>query len=155
MSIQGVQIIYYKVKLQSGKKLCNCFVFFAYCLSHQEVFKKQIIKQETFYLSLFVNLKLESEKNYVILFVYISVIGDLLLSFSLIKNVKKMISLERSSSDITAVHLIRLVNALLLLVAHKCMAIFFVPYTNRTEMSEVSLLINYLPIILQGQVCYF
>ncbi|XP_043250987.1 nose resistant to fluoxetine protein 6-like [Colletes gigas] len=62
--------------------------------------------------------------------------GELLLSFSLKRNFKKLVSLERGQNDIATLHGIRAINAIMLLLAHKSMALFFNPYTNRTEMSE-------------------
>lgn len=63
--------------------------------------------------------------------------SELLLSFSLKRNFKKLISLERRQNDIATLHGVRAINALMLLLAHKSMALFFNPYANRTEMSEV------------------
>uniref|UniRef100_A0A240PJW8 Nose resistant-to-fluoxetine protein N-terminal domain-containing protein n=1 Tax=Anopheles atroparvus TaxID=41427 RepID=A0A240PJW8_ANOAO len=57
--------------------------------------------------------------------------------FSLIKNTRSILSLKEERNDIACVHGIRFLNAMLLLIAHKCMALFFNPYVNRTEMSEV------------------
>jgi hypothetical protein len=59
------------------------------------------------------------------------------LAFSLKKNVLKLVSLERGEGDIATVHGIRALNAFMLILAHKSLAIFFNPYTNRTEMTEV------------------
>jgi hypothetical protein len=58
-------------------------------------------------------------------------------AFSLINNTKQLISLKRESSDIKSAHGIRCFNAIMLIISHKCMAIFFNPYMNRTEMSEI------------------
>jgi hypothetical protein len=58
-------------------------------------------------------------------------------AFSLRKNVLALFSLSRSPDDIESVHGIRAISALLLLVAHKSMALFFNPYMNRTTMAEV------------------
>ncbi|XP_021920277.1 O-acyltransferase like protein-like isoform X2 [Zootermopsis nevadensis] len=60
----------------------------------------------------------------------------LVQAFSLRKNAVALFSLSRSTDDIESVHGVRAINALLLLVAHKCMAFFFNPYTNRTVMTE-------------------
>ncbi|XP_031833767.2 nose resistant to fluoxetine protein 6 isoform X1 [Nomia melanderi] len=62
--------------------------------------------------------------------------SELFLSFSLKRNCMKLISLEREKNDIATLHGIRAINALMLLMAHKSMALFFNPYSNRTEMSE-------------------
>lgn len=59
------------------------------------------------------------------------------LAFSLRKNANQLLSTKRSPSDIEVVHGIRFVNAVMLLIAHKCMALMFAPYINRTHMSEV------------------
>lgn len=52
---------------------------------------------------------------------------------------RTLFSTERPKGDIASVHGIRFMNALMLIAAHKSMALFFNPYVNRTEMSEVSL----------------
>ncbi|XP_035739061.1 nose resistant to fluoxetine protein 6-like isoform X2 [Vespa mandarinia] len=62
--------------------------------------------------------------------------SEILLSFSLKRNFQKLISLERIEGDITILHGVRAFNALMLLLAHKSMALFYNPYTNRTGMSE-------------------
>lgn len=61
-------------------------------------------------------------------------------AFSLKKNFKTLFNVTKSQSDIPTLHGIRFLNAILLLFAHKSMALFFNPYVNRTEMSEVSLI---------------
>lgn len=60
-----------------------------------------------------------------------------LVAFSLRKNVLALFSLDRDSSDIQSIHGIRFLNACLLMVSHKSMALFFDPYVNRTQMAEV------------------
>ncbi|XP_026674907.1 nose resistant to fluoxetine protein 6 isoform X2 [Ceratina calcarata] len=62
--------------------------------------------------------------------------SELLLSFSLKRNFKSLVSVERKQNDIATLHGVRAINALMLLLAHKSMALFFNPYMNRTEMSE-------------------
>ncbi|XP_012055335.1 PREDICTED: uncharacterized protein LOC105618403 [Atta cephalotes] len=62
--------------------------------------------------------------------------SELLLSFSLKRNILKLFSLERPQGDIASLHGIRFLNSILLLVSHKSMAVFFIPYVNRTYMSE-------------------
>nr|XP_049463329.1 nose resistant to fluoxetine protein 6 isoform X3 [Anopheles coluzzii]XP_049463331.1 nose resistant to fluoxetine protein 6 isoform X4 [Anopheles coluzzii]XP_049463336.1 nose resistant to fluoxetine protein 6 isoform X6 [Anopheles coluzzii]XP_049463339.1 nose resistant to fluoxetine protein 6 isoform X7 [Anopheles coluzzii] len=57
--------------------------------------------------------------------------------FSLIKNTRSILSFKEERNDIACLHGIRFLNAMLLLIAHKSMALFFNPYINRTEMSEV------------------
>lgn len=64
-----------------------------------------------------------------------------LVAFSLRKNVNALCSLKRDPSDIQSIHGIRFLNALLLVVAHKSMALFFDPYMNRTQMAEVRMYI--------------
>lgn len=59
------------------------------------------------------------------------------LSFSLKKNSSKLFSLDRDVNDIKVAHAIRFLNAIMLLISHKCMAMFFVPYSNRTSMIEM------------------
>ncbi|KAG5878798.1 hypothetical protein JTB14_026062 [Gonioctena quinquepunctata] len=59
-----------------------------------------------------------------------------IMAFSFKENFMNSINLKRSSSDIEAVHGIRCLNAVLLLVSHKSMATFFQPYSNRTEYVE-------------------
>ncbi|XP_057327425.1 nose resistant to fluoxetine protein 6 isoform X1 [Microplitis mediator] len=63
-------------------------------------------------------------------------VNEILLSFSLKRNFRKLISLKRSQDDIATVHGVRAINALMLIVAHKSMAVFFYPYANRTTMAE-------------------
>lgn len=65
---------------------------------------------------------------------------DLMVAFSLWKNTKSLISLERDQSDIGPIHGIRFINAILLVISHKTMAIFFNPHVNRTTMIEVSVI---------------
>lgn len=60
------------------------------------------------------------------------------MAFSLRKNLKSLLSLERPENDIASVHGIRFLNAFMLIAAHKSMALFFNPYINRVEMSEVN-----------------
>lgn len=62
--------------------------------------------------------------------------NEWLTSFSLLRNTKSFISLDRSSGDIKAAHGIRFFNAVMLVLSHKCMAVFFNPYSNRTAMTE-------------------
>ncbi|XP_058064194.1 nose resistant to fluoxetine protein 6 isoform X2 [Anopheles bellator] len=63
--------------------------------------------------------------------------AELLTAFSLIRNVRAVVCLKEERNDIACVHGIRFLNAMLLLIAHKSMALFFNPYVNRTEMSEI------------------
>lgn len=64
-------------------------------------------------------------------------VDELLVSFSLWKNSKALFSLDRSPSDVSTIHGIRFINAALLLISHKSMAVFYNPYINRTKMIEV------------------
>ncbi|XP_039438292.1 nose resistant to fluoxetine protein 6 isoform X1 [Culex pipiens pallens] len=59
-----------------------------------------------------------------------------LTSFSLIRNTRTIFCVKDDPNDVACVHGIRFLNALLLIIAHKSMAMFFNPYTNRTGMSE-------------------
>ncbi|KAI4472344.1 hypothetical protein M0802_016918 [Mischocyttarus mexicanus] len=63
-------------------------------------------------------------------------VSEILLSFSIKRNFNKLISLDIIEDDIASLHGVRAFNALMLLLAHKSMALFFNPYSNRTEMSE-------------------
>lgn len=67
--------------------------------------------------------------------------NEIFLCFSLKRNFFKLISLERAEGDIATLHGVRALNALMLVLAHKSMALFFNPYVNRTDMSEVNILI--------------
>lgn len=60
------------------------------------------------------------------------------MAFSLQRNFRALFSCKRTEEDIASVHGIRFLNAFMLIIAHKAMAVFFIPYVNRTEMSEVS-----------------
>lgn len=77
------------------------------------------------------------------IYLIIFVADELVLAFSLKKNVSSLFSLNQTEDDIKSVHGIRFLNALMLLFAHKSIALFFVPFVNRTEMSEV----NYVDLI--------
>ncbi|CAH1130534.1 unnamed protein product [Ceutorhynchus assimilis] len=57
-------------------------------------------------------------------------------SFSIQKNIKTLVTIKRSSGDIQSIHGIRMLNAILLVLAHKSMALFFMPYVNRTQAVE-------------------
>ena len=59
-------------------------------------------------------------------------------AFSLRKNMSALFSLSRSPDDIESLHGVRAFCVLLLLVAHKAMALLFNPYSNRTTMAEVN-----------------
>ena len=61
-------------------------------------------------------------------------------AFSLRKNVTALFSLSRSADDIESVHGVRAFSVLLVLVAHKAMAVLFNPYLNRTAMAEVNII---------------
>ncbi|KAF5307726.1 hypothetical protein FQR65_LT06597 [Abscondita terminalis] len=63
--------------------------------------------------------------------------NEILLAFSLRKNMAALLSTKRTSSDIESVHGIRFINAFMLVISHKSMALFFIPYVNRTNMSEI------------------
>jgi peptidoglycan/LPS O-acetylase OafA/YrhL len=57
------------------------------------------------------------------------------VAFSLKKNTKALFA-KREQNDIRIAHAIRLLNAIMLVVAHRCMAMFYGPYSNRTSMME-------------------
>ncbi|XP_043275133.1 nose resistant to fluoxetine protein 6 isoform X2 [Venturia canescens] len=63
-------------------------------------------------------------------------VSEIILSFSLKRNIEKLVSLKRGDGDIATLHGIRTLNAFMLIVAHKSMALVFNPYINRTEMTE-------------------
>lgn len=67
---------------------------------------------------------------------------ELLVSFSLYKNGLQLISMKQlnNSSEIHAAHGIRFLNAFMLIISHKSLALFFIPYVNRTAMVEVSII---------------
>lgn len=65
-----------------------------------------------------------------------------MIAFSLRKNYNSLMSTSRSPNDLRAVHGIRFLNALMLILAHKSIALFFIPYINRTRMSEVTFKIS-------------
>ncbi|KAJ8968149.1 hypothetical protein NQ317_014796 [Molorchus minor] len=58
------------------------------------------------------------------------------MAFSVRKNLTSMGTIKVSSDDIETVHGIRFINAILLLLSHKSMALFFQPFSNRTEYVE-------------------
>lgn len=64
-------------------------------------------------------------------------VGEAVMAFSLKRNMRKLFSMDRNCGDIASLHGIRAINALMLIVAHKSMALLFNPYVNRTEMAEV------------------
>ncbi|KAJ8961100.1 hypothetical protein NQ318_008776 [Aromia moschata] len=59
-----------------------------------------------------------------------------IVAFSIKRNLASLTTIKRTSDDIAAVHGIRFLNAVLLLLAHKSMALFFQPFTNRTDFVE-------------------
>lgn len=50
---------------------------------------------------------------------------------------KSLFNLNGSADEVTCLHGIRTLNALALLLSHKCMQLLFYPYVNRTQMTEV------------------
>ncbi|CAH0557874.1 unnamed protein product [Brassicogethes aeneus] len=62
--------------------------------------------------------------------------NEWIVAFSLKKNYNSMFTISRNTNDIEAVHGIRFLNAILLVFAHKSMALFFVPWANRTQYVE-------------------
>ncbi|XP_055388421.1 nose resistant to fluoxetine protein 6-like isoform X2 [Condylostylus longicornis] len=61
---------------------------------------------------------------------------EFLTAFSLKKNILWLLDTTPSSDDISTVHGIRFVNAIMLLVSHKSMAALFNPFMNRTYLAE-------------------
>jgi hypothetical protein len=59
-------------------------------------------------------------------------------AFSLRKNVSALFRLSRSPDEIESLHGLRTFSVLLVLVAHKSMALFFSPFLNRTTKAEVN-----------------
>ncbi|KAG7202798.1 hypothetical protein KM043_009961 [Ampulex compressa] len=62
--------------------------------------------------------------------------SEMFLAFSLKRNATKLFSITKGESDIETLHGVRALNAVMLLIAHKNMALFFNPYINRTYMAE-------------------
>uniref|UniRef100_A0A1B0ADW6 Uncharacterized protein n=1 Tax=Glossina pallidipes TaxID=7398 RepID=A0A1B0ADW6_GLOPL len=62
--------------------------------------------------------------------------NEWLTVFALDKNWKWIFDIKYTNDDVRTVHGIRFLNAVMLLLSHKSMAMFFNPYNNRTEMSE-------------------
>lgn len=62
--------------------------------------------------------------------------NEWLTSFSLVRNTKAIFCVKEDPNDVACVHGLRFLNAFLLIVAHKSMALFYNPYINRTRMSE-------------------
>lgn len=65
------------------------------------------------------------------------ILDEWFIAFSLKKNILWLFNTKKSSDDIGVIHGIRFFNALMLVLAHKSLALFFVPYVNRTDMAEV------------------
>ncbi|XP_031625380.1 nose resistant to fluoxetine protein 6-like [Contarinia nasturtii] len=78
--------------------------------------------------------------------------NELLVSFSLWKNSKALFSLDRSPSDVSTIHGIRFINAGLLLISHKSMAVFYNPHTNQTQMIEQ--IGEYISVIARAAAIY-
>lgn len=71
-------------------------------------------------------------------------VSEIFLAFSLKRNFKKLVLLKRVEGDISTLHGVRAINAFMLIIAHKSMALFFNPYVNRTGMSEVKFIFHIL-----------
>jgi hypothetical protein len=67
-----------------------------------------------------------------------------LASFSLKKNLKSLICVEAPIDDVSCLHGIRAMNAIALLLSHKCMQLLYYSFVNRTQMSEVCLIVSKL-----------
>ncbi|KAK6620386.1 hypothetical protein RUM44_006787 [Polyplax serrata] len=63
-------------------------------------------------------------------------LDSFLRCFSLKRNVRTLVNVSRSEDDVQSVHGVRMLNALMLVLCHKSMALFFIPYSNRTSMVE-------------------
>lgn len=70
----------------------------------------------------------------------------ILEAFSLKKNIRLLFSLQGSGDEVTCLHGIRALNALALLLSHKCMQLLFYSYVNRTQMADVSIFLLVLII---------
>ncbi|KAF6203729.1 hypothetical protein GE061_002063 [Apolygus lucorum] len=62
---------------------------------------------------------------------------EMLLAFSLKKNCRKLFSTDIPADDVSSMHGIRFLNAIMLYISHKSMALFFNPYSNRVVMTEM------------------
>lgn len=58
-------------------------------------------------------------------------------SFSLRKNYKTLTNLNGPPDDVACLHGLRTINAIALLLSHKCMQLLYYSYVNRTQMTEV------------------
>ncbi|KAJ8983915.1 hypothetical protein NQ317_006719 [Molorchus minor] len=61
---------------------------------------------------------------------------QILMCFSLQKNVREIITAKENTKEIQAVHGVRALSALALIISHKVMALYYNPYMNRTPMME-------------------
>ncbi|RZC32900.1 nose resistant to fluoxetine protein 6-like, partial [Asbolus verrucosus] len=60
----------------------------------------------------------------------------ILMSFSLSRNLSKLLEVRENSHEIGGLHGIRTLNAIALLLCHKSVSLFFNPYMNRTATIE-------------------
>ncbi|KAF4517143.1 hypothetical protein B566_EDAN006442 [Ephemera danica] len=60
----------------------------------------------------------------------------LVLAFSLRRSWSNLVSTRAPTNDVSAIHGVRFLNAIGLLICHKSMALFFDPFVNRTVMAE-------------------
>lgn len=66
-------------------------------------------------------------------------VNKLFEAFALQNNWVRLITIKTDdTSEIRAVHGVRFMSALGLIMSHKAMALFYNPYINRTDMVEVS-----------------
>ncbi|RLU26672.1 hypothetical protein DMN91_000469 [Ooceraea biroi] len=112
-----------KITLQVNKSMCQ--------VKENLVLTKATIATSLFFITVFVLTIVAAFYEH-----YKIPANELLLSFSLKRNVRKLFSMERPKGDIAVLHGVRFLNSLLLLIAHKSMALFFIPYVNRTFMGE-------------------
>lgn len=80
------------------------------------------------------------------------ILDEWLTAFALDKNLQWIFETKVSNDDISTVHGMRFMNAIMLLLSHKSMAMFFNPYNNRTEMSEVRYI--FLPLFYPNTLFY-
>ncbi|KAJ8919200.1 hypothetical protein NQ315_012188, partial [Exocentrus adspersus] len=63
---------------------------------------------------------------------------QILMCFAIQRNFKQLTAVKESKGEIQALHGVRALSALGLIISHKVMALYFNPFMNRSVMSEVS-----------------
>lgn len=71
--------------------------------------------------------------------VFVGKLNQIFNVFALQNNLKHLLTTKPDTGEIRAVHGIRFMSALGLIMSHKAMALFYNPYINRTNMVEVML----------------